>query len=101
MLSLKKILFEIRYTTVETEKIADVVEACYNQQGIDGVTDYDTLQSYLDKLPFYVPQNKIKIGPWRQPGITNEIQNADIYLDGTVIGTLTNINKTTAKGSGY
>ena len=101
MISLKKILFEIEYATVEAEKIADMVEACYNQQGIEGVTDYDTLQSYLNKLPFYVPQNTIKIGPWRQPGLTTEITNADIYLDGKVIGTLTNINHTTARGSGY
>ena len=101
MLSLKKILLEIGYADVEMEKIANAVEACYNQQGIDGVTDYDTLQWYLDKLPFYVPQNSIKIGPWRQPGLSNEIQNADIYLDKKVIGTLTNINHTTAKGSGY
>jgi hypothetical protein len=101
MISLKKILFEASFTIVEQEKIADAVETCFMEKGIDGVTDYDVLQMYLDELPFYVAQNRIKIGPFKRVDITNELQAADIFLDKIKIGTLNDINKTTLKGSGY
>jgi hypothetical protein len=101
MISLKKILLEASFTDIEQDRIANAVNNCFMEKGIDGVTDYDVLQIYLNELPFYVAQNRIKIGPFQRVDITNEIKAADIFLDKVKIGTLNDINKTTLQGSGY